>query len=389
MSDTMTSVPLTPLLLPEDADIAVATLQRALEAVHRGDRAIAPITEPGQAQGLPERVPAGTAAVLSTSGSSGVPKRTILSRKALLASATATSERLGGAGDWLLCLPAGFVAGFQVISRAVLSGTRVATLREGRFDPAGFAAAARRMPPGRRYTSLVPTQVSRLLAEPESRSALAVFDTVLIGGARLDAATDRRLREVTDAVVTYGMTETCGGCVYDGVPLRGVDVRIIDDIVHIGGDVVADGYLESPGEVPFYAEGETRWYRTADRGVFTNGVLVPTGRIDDLINTGGVKVSAVAIEQALAELPAIASVVVMGIPDTEWGELVAAYIVPRQGVSMPEPELLRDLVRQRLGRAAVPKRFVVGTELPLLPNSKIDRRAVHGRLTTGTEHARA
>ncbi|GAB2531223.1 AMP-binding protein [Nocardia heshunensis] len=389
MPNTMTSIPLTPLLVPDEPDVAVATLQDALEAVHRGDRAIAPITEPGQAAGLPEQVPAGTAAVLSTSGSSGVPKRTVLSRRALRASATATSERLGGAGDWLLCLPAGFVAGFQVISRAVLGGTRVATLRGGHFDPAGFAAAARRMPAGRRYTSLVPTQVSRLLADPESRDALALFDTVLIGGARLDEATDRRLREVTDAVVTYGMTETCGGCVYDGVPLRGVEVRIVDDIIHIGGEVVADGYLESPADQPFYAEGDARWYRTADRGRFTDGVLVPTGRIDDLINTGGVKVSAVAIEAALAEEPGIASVVVMGVPDPEWGELVGAYVVPRHGVPLPDQELLRERVRQRLGRAAVPKRFILGSELPLLPNAKIDRRAVHARLTTGTEHAHA
>ncbi|MGW4248302.1 AMP-binding enzyme, partial [Nocardia sp. NPDC004722] len=265
----------------------------------------------------------------------------------------------------------------------------VATLREGRFDPAVFADAAHRMPAGRRYTSLVPTQVSRLLADPESRAALGLFDTVLIGGARLDEATDRRLREVTDAVVTYGMTETCGGCVYDGVPLAGVEVRVIDDIIHLGGDVIADGYLESAADSPFYTEGGTRWYRTADRGSLTDGVLVPTGRIDDLINTGGVKVSAIAIEQALAEVPAIASVVVMGVPDPEWGELVGAYVVPRQGVPMPEPELLRDRVRQRLGRAAVPKRFILGSELPLLPNSKIDRRAVHARLTTGTEPARA
>ncbi|WP_083913392.1 AMP-binding protein [Nocardia concava] len=380
MPHTSTSIPLTPLLVPEDPDTAVAALQHAIDAVHRGGHAIAPITDPGAAAALPPTVPAGTAVVLSTSGSSGVPKRTLLSRNALLASAQASAERLGGAGDWLLCLPPGFVAGFQVISRAVLGGTRVSGLAGGRFDPAGFAAAARAMPAGRRYTSLVPTQVQRLLAEPESREALAGFDKVLIGGARLDEETGARLRAVTDAVITYGMTETCGGCVYDGRPLRGVQVRLIDDIIHLGGDVVADGYLGA-AEQPFYREADTRWYRTADRGRWADGLLVPTGRIDDLINTGGVKVSAVAVEQALTEVAGVQAAVVMGLPDREWGEAIGAYVVAPHG--MPEVAVLREAVRARLGRAAVPKRVLVGSALPLLPNSKIDRRTVR-ELLAGT-----
>ncbi|MFF0637425.1 AMP-binding protein [Nocardia sp. NPDC004151] len=384
------SIPLTPLLVPEDPDAAVDTVRRAIELAYRGGEAIAPITDPVQAQGLPPTVPATTAVVLSTSGSSGVPKRTLLSRIALAASAEASSERLGGAGDWLLCLPAGFVAGFQVISRATLGGTRVTTLPGGHFDPAAFAAAARRLPAGRRYTSLVPTQVTRLLSDAESRTALAVFDKILIGGARLDDETGRVLRELTDAVVTYGMTETCGGCVYDGTPLRGVRVEIIDGIIHLGGSVVADGYLDVAGEQPFYREGGTRWYRTSDRGHWSQELLVPTGRVDDLINTGGVKVSAVAIEQALTGVPWIESAVVMGVPDREWGELVGAYLVTRHSIPDHDLEPLRERVRQRLGRAAVPKRFVLGAELPLLANQKIDRRAVRDRLTTTeSEHSHA
>ncbi|GAB0105810.1 o-succinylbenzoate--CoA ligase [Nocardia sp. JMUB6875] len=375
MPHTLTSVPLTPLLLPEDPETALTALQHALDEVHRGEHAIAPLTDPAAADGLPRTVPAGTAVVLSTSGSSGVPKRTLLSRNALLASAQASAERLGGAGDWLLCLPPGFVAGFQVISRAVLGGTRVSALAGGHFDPAGFAAAARAMPAGRRYTSLVPTQVQRLLADAESREALGGFDKVLIGGARLDEQTGARLRAVTDAVITYGMTETCGGCVYDGRPLDGVRVRIVDDIVHLGGEVVADGYLDA-AEQPFYLEGETRWYRTADRGRWSRGLLEPLGRIDDLINTGGVKVSAVAVEQALTGVAGVQAAVVLGLPDREWGEAVGAYVVSQPGFSPPEAAVLREAVRRLLGRAAAPKRLLVGGELPLLPNSKIDRRRV-------------
>ncbi|MFI6868817.1 AMP-binding protein [Nocardia sp. NPDC050406] len=375
-------IPLRPVLLPDDPRAAVELLQREIDGLRRGGDAVAPITDIAAAHDLPALVPDSTAVVLCTSGSSGVPKRTMLRRDALRASARAAATRLGGDGDWLLCLPAGFVAGFQVISRAVLGGTTVTTLASEHFGAAEFVAATRRMRPGRRYTSLVPTQVGRLLADREARTALGTFDAVLVGGAPLDAETARRLRELTTVVVTYGMTETCGGCVYDGVPLDGVEVRIEDDIIHLGGAVVAGGYLGADPEeaARFYLDGGQRWYRTADRGRWVDGRLVPTGRIDDLINTGGVKVSATAIERVLREADRVEAAVVLGLPDPEWGELVGAYVVAREGASEPDTQLLRDLVRTRLGRASVPKHLVVGTELPLLPNSKIDRRAVRERL---------
>ncbi|MGV9414627.1 AMP-binding protein [Nocardia sp. NPDC003693] len=378
---TAAEIPLRPIPLPTAADAAVTVLHRAIEHAYRGGEAIAPITNQEQAQALPATVPAGTAVLLSTSGSSGVPKRTLLSRTALLASSRATADRLGGTGDWLLCLPAGYVAGFQVVSRATLGGTRVSTLPAGPFDSAVFAAAAARLTGERRYTSLVPTQVTRLLADARGRAALATFDTVLIGGARLDPGTERQLRAVTRPVVTYGMTETCGGCVYDGRPLDGVRVRIVDGLIHIGGPVLADGYLNpGPDAGGFYVEAGQRWYRTADRGRWDGDVLVPTGRIDDLINTGGVKVSATAVERELAEVPWVDDAVVLGLPDSEWGEIVGAYIVPRHDFSTRDPGALRELVRERLGRAAVPKHIVLNAELPLLPNAKIDRVAIRHRL---------
>lgn len=385
----MSTIPLRPLILPDDPGAAVDLLQREVARVHEGGEAIAPITDTRQARDLPAEVPASTAVVLCTSGSSGVPKRTMLPRAALLASARAAATRLGGDGDWLLCLPAGFVAGFQVISRAVLGGKRVTALDNHHFDIGEFVAATHRMGPGRRYTSLVPTQVKRLLANAESRMALASFDIVLVGGAPLDPETARRLSEITDAVVTYGMTETCGGCVYDGVPLDGVEVRIVDGIIHIGGDIVAGGYLGA-AEVEaarFYTDEGRRWYRTADRGHWADGRLIPTGRIDDLINTGGLKVSATAVEQALLGVDRVDTAVVLGLPDPEWGEMVGAYVVVRAGISAPDVELLRETVRTRLGSASVPKRIRIGNELPLLPNSKIDRRAIRALLTEERTHA--
>ncbi|MEW1720648.1 AMP-binding protein [Streptomyces sp. NPDC093109] len=388
----MSTVPLHAVVLPDDpADPtdptaparAVGILMRAIERMHSGGPPITPVTG-AAARDLPGAVPDGTGAVLSTSGSTGAAKRTALPRSALLASCAASLRRLGGPGDWLLCLPVGFVAGFQVVSRAVVGGNRVTTLDGGRFDAPAFVAATRRMGPGRRYTALVPTQIKRLLADPGGRAALSGFDRVMVGGAPLDGDTAARLGAVTDFVATYGMTETGGGCVYDGVPLDGVRVRIVDEIVHIGGDTVASTYLGAAEEElsRFSTEGGLRWYRTSDRGRWDDGHrLVPLGRTDDLINTGGFKVSAGAVEQALLGVDGVDSAVVMGLPDHEWGELVGAHVVLRAGTAPPDTGALRDRVRLRLGRAAMPKRIVFHEDVPLLPNAKIDRSAVRARLS--------
>lgn len=383
----MPAVSLRAVVLPGHPAQAVDILMRAIEQVYEGGPAIAPVADAVAARDLPGTVPDGTGAVLSTSGSARAPKRTALPRSALLASCSATLRRLGGAGDWLLCLPLGFVAGFQVVSRAVVGGNRVTTLDGGRFDAASFVAATSRMGAGRRYTSLVPTQVKRLLADADARAALSSFDQVLVGGAPLDQHTAAQLRDLTDFVATYGMTETGGGCVYGGVPLDGVRVRIVDEIVHVGGDTVASTYLGAPEEEQsrFYTEGGRRWYRTSDRGRWDDSHrLVPLGRIDDLINTGGFKISAGQVEQALLDVGWVDSAVVMGLPDHEWGELVGAYVVPRAGTSPLDREVLRDRVRRHLGPAAVPKKIVFHDAVPLLPNSKIDRSAVRARLSAAT-----
>ncbi|MBA4863771.1 AMP-binding protein [Streptomyces sp. PSKA54] len=388
----MSGIPLRPVVLPEDPARAVDVLLRSTEDMYDGRHAIAPVTSAAQATELARTVPDGTGVVLSTSGSTGVPKMTVIPRSALLASCSASLNRLCGAGSWLLCLPPGFVAGFQVVSRAVIGGARVTPLDSGRFDAAGFAAAARRLGPGRRYTALVPTQVKRLLADADATAALADFDKVLVGGAPLDHDTAARLREVTDVVVTYGMTETGGGCVYDGQPLDGVRVRIVDGIFHVGGDTVASGYLGAAGEesARFYTDGGRRWFRTSDRGRWDDeGHLIPLGRADDLINTGGVKVSAEAVERILLGVDWVDSAVVMGLPDHEWGELVCAYVVPRAGTTTRDSESLRDRIRGQLGGAALLKKIVFSDDIPLLPNSKIDRSEVRERLRAAVGSAGA
>ena len=222
----------------------VGELVDALAAALDGGPAVLPLAV-GARPGV-MRAPAGTAVVIATSGSTGEPKLVALSGAALRASARATEARLGGPGRWLLALPAEHVAGIQVIVRALLAGAPpvVMDLRTG-FRPDAFAAATAALGPGRRYTSLVPTQLRRILDAEGAVAALRSYAAVLVGGAALDPATrERALAAGVRVVTTYGMSETAGGCVYDGVPLDGVTVELDEDgRILLGGPTLASGYL--------------------------------------------------------------------------------------------------------------------------------------------------
>lgn len=327
------------------------------------------------------RVPAGVAVVLRTSGSTGAPRDVLLSAAALRASGEATLRRIGGPGSWLLVLPADHVAGLQVIARAALSGTTAVTAQPGPFRASSFAAATAALPAdGRRYTSIVPTQLVRLMDDEAGRAALRSYDAVLLGGsgiprALLDDAFDADVRVVT----TYGSTETCGGCVYDGVPLDGVRVRLDDEgRVLLAGRVLADGYLGHPDvdETTFAVDDEgARWLRTSDLGRFdAAGRLEILGRADDVIITGGVNVQPGPVEDLLVTLPFVREACVVGVPDDEWGQSVVAVLVV--GPSGPPPLAeVRALVTGRLGAAAAPRRLVVVSALPTRGPGKPDRRA--------------
>ncbi|MFW6187548.1 MAG: AMP-binding protein, partial [Actinomycetota bacterium] len=280
----------------------------------------------------------GPAVVVRTSGSTGRAKRTVLTRDALAASSMATAVRTGGVGQWLLALPVHHVAGLQVLVRSLYAGTTPVVLDPAaRFTPEAFAAAAEGLEDPVRFTSLVPTQLQRIL-EPASGvrngdavAALKSFSAVLLGGS---AASPRLLAAARDADVrvvrTYGMSETCGGCVYDGVPLDGVSVHVGHDgalpgdpipgapaggpggagpgRIWLGGAVVAAGYAGDPEQTArhFRTLGDTRWYRTDDLGELSpEGVLRVHGRVDDMVNTGGVKVSAGLVTAVLARHPVV------------------------------------------------------------------------------------
>ncbi len=320
--------------------------------------------------------PAGTAVVIATSGSTGDAKLVALPGAALRASAAASAARLGGPARWVLALPAEHVAGVQVVVRALLAGAPPLALDlRGGFRPDSFAAATGALGPGRRVTSLVPTQLHRLL-DAGALAPLTGYDAVLVGGAALDPALAERAGAAGVRVVTtYGMSETAGGCVYDGVPLDGVRVRLDGDgRIHLGGPTLAAGYLGRPDETAAaFTDG---WFRTGDLGRWHDGRLEVLGRADDVIVTGGEKVAPAAVERVLAGQPGVRAACVTGLPDPEWGQQVVAVVVAEPPGAVPDGEALRAAVRARLGRAAVPRRIVAVPEIPLLGIGKPDRRAV-------------
>jgi O-succinylbenzoic acid--CoA ligase len=306
--------------------------------------------------------------VVVTSGSTGGGRAVLLPAAALEASATATHARLGGPGSWLLALPVSAIAGLQVLVRSVLAGTEPVPL--GRDEP--LSAAADRLPGGRRYTALVPTQLRRYLAEEPD--ALRSFEAVLVGGAATDAGLlDRARAAGVPVVTTYGMTETAGGCVYDGQPLDGVRVRVTDG-VELAGPTLATGYrLDPAGTEAAFAGG---WFRTRDAGVLdAGGRLTVTGRLDDVVISGGVNVSPTAVEAVLREHPEVADAVVFGRPDEQWGQRVVAAVVPAPG-TRPSLEGLRPWVSERLGAPAAPRSLHLIDAVPVLHTGKPDRRAV-------------
>jgi O-succinylbenzoic acid--CoA ligase len=353
-----------PAIAPLDAGLPPARLAGLIDAL--GPDSVQDTEGVTSARSGPhEGVAEGTAVVVGTSGSTGVPKGVELSAAALRHSARASLDRLGARpGErWLCCLPVTHVAGLAVLVRSLVSGTEP-VLAE-RAD-AGTVAAS-----GCAHVSLVPTQLQRLLLQAGAHgpTPLAGFSSVLLGGAAapaglLDAARDARVPVVT----TYGMTETCGGCVYDGVPLDGVRAEVRDDErIWLSGPVLFSGYRGGP-RAP--ADG---WFRTGDLGLLdAEGRLAVRGRADDVINTGGYKVVPGEVAAALQSCPGVREVAVVGQPDPQWGERVVAVVVPADPGAPPAPELLRRHVRERLPRYAIPSRVVMVDAVPMLPSGKQD-----------------
>lgn len=378
------------------------------------------------------------ALLVGTSGSTGTPKHTALSTRALRASAEATEDFFDdGAGaaasQWLLALPAHYVAGAQVLARSVLAGTVPVIARSVtepvHFTPEVFLQAVEQLSSARRFVSFVPTQLHKLLEtarnEPrtgkEIHAALRSFTGILLGGAPASANLLAAARKLgLNVVTTYGSAETAGGCVYSGSVLPGVRVELVPeegmpsvpDIegkltyeesaqvgrIWISGAHLAQGYLDDPGRTAehfFAAADGTRWYRTDDYGLLSAHapgepcLLRVLGRSDDIIITGGVKISARAVAEVLESHPAVREALVCGLPDARWGSAVAAALTlvppatgaagaPAENVELREA--LRGLCVERLGVAAAPKLLSILPDFPLTSTGKPDRREIYSIL---------
>ncbi|MFW5419038.1 AMP-binding protein [Nocardiopsis sp. CNT-189] len=361
-----------PALLPLDASLPEPRLRTLLEAMRPSS-----LRTPDGVRKLPggEPVADGTALTIATSGSTGTPKGAVLPASALLHSARASSDRVGARpGDtWLCTLPTAHISGLQVVLRALVGGTEAVHVP---FDPAALAeAAAERRP----HVSLVPTQLRRLLAHGTD---LSLFGSILLGGAAAEAPLLEAARAAGGRVATtYGMSETCGGCVYDGIPLDGVRAETDGTgRVLLSGPVLFSGYRLAPGATAEHlvagAGGRIR-FRTGDLGELdAGGRLRIRGRIDDVINTGGHKVVAGEVAGVLADLPGVAEAAVVGRPDPEWGERVTAVVVPADPDRPPALEDLRAAVRTRLPRYAAPRELELRARLPLLASGKPDLAAL-------------
>lgn len=309
-----------------------------------------------------EPVDDGDALVVPTSGTTGAPKAAVLTHDAVAASARATSARLGvdpATDRWLACLPLAHVGGLSVVTRALLTGTPL-TVHDG-FDAAAVEAAAA---DGCTLVSLVPTALRRIDATG--------FRTIVLGGSAMPAELP------SNAVTTYGMTETGSGVVYDGRPLDGVEVRVVDGEVQVRAPMLLRCYRD--GTDPRTADG---WFPTGDAGAWDPGAgrLQVFGRRAEVIVTGGEKVWPTAVERVLDRHPAVREAAVVGRPDPEWGHRVVALVVPRDPAAPPGLDELRKAVRRELPAYAAPRELRLVEALPRTASGKIARH----RLTPGED----
>jgi len=362
-----------PAVLPLSPDLPAPALRAALETL-RPTHLVTPegVRPCPDGVGVAEEI----AVIIATSGSTGRPKGVELTAAALRASARASLRRIGARpGDrWLCCVPPSHISGMQVLVRSLESGTE--PVIHPRFSAGDVLATL--ADGGIAHLSLVPTQLRRLL-DAAGRGGLPPFRTLLLGGA---AAPARLLAEFAESaspgsrvVTTYGMSETCGGCVYDGHPLYKVDLKVGDDgRIRIRGPVLFSGYRLRPDLTA--RSLEDGWFVTSDIGELDGGRLRVLGRADDVIITGGQKVVAGALAGVLAEHPAIADVAVVGRPDPEWGERVVAVVVPADPAAPPDLAEIRAYCKQRLPGYAAPRALELVPALPQLPNGKPDLAAL-------------
>ncbi|MHC2850549.1 o-succinylbenzoate---CoA ligase [Corynebacterium mucifaciens] len=373
-------------LVPVDPANPLAIVP-ALEEALTGSRTLLPVpaNDPARANLLRNTLKPGApigddiALVVSTSGSTGTPKGAMLTPANLIASADATHQALGSEGQWLLAMPAAYIAGIQVLVRSMVAGVEPAfiDLSHG-FNVAEFAARAHELAQTgeRTYTALTPMQLAKATSTLQGIDALRTFDAVLVGGAAtnprlLESAAELRINVVT----TYGSSETSGGCVYNGRPIAGARVKIVDGRIHLGGPMVARGY-RNVDSLPLADDLKDGWFRTSDAGSLDDGVLTVLGRTDNVISSGGLKLHPEVLEAELLRIDGVTAATVIGKDDDRLGQRICAAYTGSATV----PDILDALAdAEDAGRIAhwqIPKELKVVAALPQLGPGKVDRAAV-------------
>ncbi len=330
-------------------------------------------------QRVGETIDDSIALVVSTSGSTGQPKGAQLTPLNLVASADATHKRLGGTGHWLLAMPAHHIAGIQVLMRSLVAGVDPLCLDVSRgFNIDAFARAAAELDRTgeRTYTALTPMQLAKSMDSFAGIDALRTFDAILVGGAAINPQLRASAEKMDITIVaTYGSSETAGGCVYDGRPLAGTQVRVQDGRIHLGGPTIAQGYRNLPDHPAFKNEG---WFITSDAGEIAGDVLRVQGRLDNIIDSGGLKLHPEVLEEELLKVPGVEEACVVGVPHPRLGQaIVAAYTGPAQW-----SDIFVALEEAEVPRWQIPKDLKQVDALPTIGPGKVDRQGVAALFNT-------
>ena len=362
--------PADPLAILPDLELAI-TGRYSLLPLPAGDRTKSTLLKNSQRAG--EEIESDIALVVPTSGSTGTPKGAQLTAHNLISSADATYQRLGGLGHWLLAMPAHHIAGLQVLIRSMVAGVEPLAIDvSAGFNISEFARATRELKDTgeRTYTSLAPMQLAKAMDDEAGIAALQSYDAILVGGA----ATHPQLLDLAatlgiNIVTTYGSSETAGGCVYDGIALPGTHIRVDNGRISLGGPTIAHGYRNAPGHEAFMEPG---WFQTSDGGELENGVLTVTGRLDNIIDSGGLKLHPEVLETAMLKVAGVDQACVVGIPHPRLGQAIVAAYTGTASMT----DILEALEEAHTPRWQLPKDLKQLTDMPVTGPGKIDRQAV-------------